>query len=615
MKAGVSYLLRTYLYWLLLFFIARFIFVIYYLSSIKAPFSDILLTFFYSIRLDLSTATYLTVIPFILVVWSLIFPHQIATMHKRYIMIFTVIFSIITASELAIYSEWGTKLHYKALLFLLHPSEVIGSASIYHIIGFALSFAIQLWAAKFLYRKLFSAEEKLIRKPMQAISLSCLFIPVMVLGIRGGFNQIPVNQSDCYFSNDNILNLAAVNSGWNLLHSITENPGLTEVNPYVDVPIDEALTRVKNLLASADSSSSILNTSRPNIVLIILESWSSDLIPSSGGDPGATKNFESLIQDGLYFTNVIASGDRSDQGMAAIFSGFPAQPLTTIISQPAKFQRLPALGKSLKKEGYHTSFFFGGQLSYGNIKSYMIYNQLDKIVEAEDLPSDIPTGKLGAHDQYMYDIQLKELKNFPQPFFSSIFTLSTHSPFDMPLDKFPISWGKNENHYVNSVYYADSCLGDFFKKAKEESWYDNTLFVLVSDHSRNSHKNHEFISPEYHKIPLLFYGNVLKNEYRNRKIDRIVSQTDLPATLLSQLKISTKDYKWSRNALNNTSTEFAYYSFINGVGWVVPDGFYTFDYNIKGFHRKTLKDSSKTEDHIRNGKSYLQVMFNEYLSY
>ena len=199
---------------------------------------------------------------------------------------------------------------------------------------------------------------------------------------------------------------------------------------------------------------------------MILEGWSGDLIKSLEGYDDVTPNFEKLIKDGVFFENIYASGSLSDQGMAAVFSAFPAQPSVSIISQPNKYNQLPCINTELKEKNYTTSFMFGGQLSYGNIRAYMYFNGFDKIVEGKDFDSNIPCGKLGVHDEYLYQRQLKELSNEKQPFFAAMFTLSSHSPFDMPM-KEKLTWGGDENGYINSVLYADQKLYEFIENDKK----------------------------------------------------------------------------------------------------------------------------------------------------
>ena len=299
--------------------------------------------------------------------------------------------------------------------------------------------------------------------------------------------------------------------------------------------------------------------------------------------------------------------------MASIFSGFPAHPISAITVQPDKFVKLPSLNHILKSAGYTTSFYFGGQLIYGNIKSYIIYNDFDKITEIYDFPDDIPQGKLGIHDEFVFDWQLQELNKERVPFFSTVFSISTHSPFDMPMEK-KIFWGDNVNMYLNSAWYTDSYLGDFISKAKKQAWFDNTLFIVVADHSHYSYRNWSYFSPEYHKIPLLFFGNVIKDEYKGMKCDKLGSQTDIVGTLLPQLVIDTKEFHWSKNLLNPESPEFAYVAFEEGIGWIRPSGDFFYDNRFDHFYYINI-DSTFQDSIIKEGKAFLQSVFQEYMEY
>jgi phosphoglycerol transferase MdoB-like AlkP superfamily enzyme len=430
--------------------------------------------------------------------------------------------------------------------------------------------------------------------------------------LRGGFQQIPINQSESYYSDHNILNIAAVNNVFNLYISIFENLQNFDHNPYVFMDQATAAQLMKEVYhTTGDSTLHILKTSRPNIVLIILESWSADLIASLGGKPGITPEFEKLQRNGILFDQVYASGSRSEQGMASLFGGFPGHPVSSITVQPDKFVKLPSLVKDLKSNGYSSSFYFGGQLIYGNIKSYIIFNGFEKIMEGYDFPESLPRGKLGIHDEFTLDYMVNDLGTLKQPFFSALFTVSTHSPWDQPFEK-PLKWGDNEREYINAAYYTDHCLGEYFAKARTKPWYPNTLFIIVADHSHNSYRNWHPQTKEYHKIPLMFYGDVLKEEFRGRVWNKLGNQHDLPATLLCQLGLQANKFPFSKDLFNPAVPEFAYYSTEDGVGWIRPYGYFTYDKTTDFYYWWTdpnLPDSIKQE-----GKAYLQTVFGEYMS-
>ena len=244
-------------------------------------------------------------------------------------------------------------------------------------------------------------------------------------------------------------------------------------------------------------------------------------------------------------------------------------------------------------------------------KSYMIFNNFDKIMEGSDFPASIPRGKLGIHDQYTLDYQLKELNKQKQPFFSALFTVSTHSPWDQPYPK-PLKWGDNEHDYINAAYYTDHCLGEYFEKARKQPWFRNTLFIIVADHSHNSYRNWDPQSREYHKIPMLFYGEVIRDEFRGKRWQKLGDQHDIAATLLAQLGLKHNDFHWSKDLFNPYTPEFAYFSTEDGVGWIRPDAYFSYDVTPNYFHFNQINPAIQ-DSIIKEGKAYLQGVFEEYM--
>jgi len=644
LKQLFTQIIKQYLFWMIFFFICRSIFLLYNLTEIDTiAFGEIVSAFWHGLYLDTSFACYFLGFSFVIFCLYAFIPKKIFhTVHLVYVLLLLVLFSLVTIAELEIYHEWGSKLTVKALRFLQNPSEVFHSTSVGFLIFGFIAVGVLTYAGYFLLKKInpfpsFGNDAQALSSGERAgRAVAFIFItPVwIVVGIRGGFQQIPIQQSDAYFSKHNILNLAAVNSGWNLGQSIWENKKNMEGNPYMYFSAEEAKKTVQEIYRiEKDTTVSILKTNRPNIVMVILESWSADLIKSLGGYESVTPGMDKLIEEGVVFENAYASGSLSDQGMAAIFSAFPAQPTVSIITQPGKYVKLPCLNTELKQAGYTTSFLFGGQLSYGNIKAYMYYNNFDRILEGSDFGDEIPIGRLGVHDEYLYERQLTELKNEKQPFFAAMFTLSSHNPFDMPMaEKDKLPWEGPEAKYVNSVRYADAKLYEFLQNAKKEKWFDNTLFVFVSDHSHRSPKYWAMNQPEYRKIPMVLWGNVIKDEFKGYKSKKICSQIDIASTLFHQLQIPADRFKWSKNLFNPYTPEFAYFETSDGFGWVRPalpegkgasplrgDGsgasYLAYSHPMNRYYFEKTNSPEEKNRLEKEGKSYLQVMFQEYTDY
>lgn len=609
--------LRHYIFWMLVFVVVRSIFLCWNTEELSgAGFGEIISVYAHAIYLDTATACYFLIPPFLFLTLATVLKKKwILKVNRGFTILLLVCVSLITFGDLPIYDEWHTKLNYKALWFFGNPAEVFHTASPVQLISGILFTIFLTWILFRLYKKICLPDEIPPVKPWWGtITFFLGSAPLIFLGMRGGWQPIPIQVSDAYYSSThNVLNLTSVNSTFNLLSSCIEN--LKADEPYRFIPADEAKKIFTEMNAvEKDSTIHILKNDRPNVVLVVLESWSADLVKSCGGYDSICPFFDSMADSGLLFSDCYASGSLSDQGMAAVFSGFPAQPLTSVITQPEKYVHLPCINSDFEKAGYHTSFMFGGQLSYGNIKAYMYHNGFDKIIEGDDFDASIPQGRLGVADEYLFNRQLAELSKEQQPFFAAMFTLSTHGPFDFPMEE-KLHWGEKEKPFINSVLYADNCIRNFINQAKKQSWYDNTLFVFVSDHSHNSPKNWAFNQSEYRRIPMLFYGNAIKPEYRGMKYEKIASQTDLAATLLAQLNLDISKYRYSKNLLNPYSPSYAYYAFGEGFGLVKPEGKTT--WHVKdGRQEYEQYDSPGDKARItKEGKAFLQVLMDEYFSF
>lgn len=619
MKQFLS-LFRQFVFWMLFFTFQRALFLSYYFEKIKTEqvsVSEILSAFYFALRLDVSTASYVLIVPFVLLlIQSFGKMRWISKINKGYTFLVLVIFCLVCISELGLYKEWHTKLTYKALLYLKQPDEVIRSVPDQDIFLFVLLLLIQLVLFYWLYKKYFYREPAYyLKEKIPGKILFVVLIPgFLLLGIRGGYGEIPITVSQSYFSKHDILNVASVNSGYNIVFNIIDYYQIEESNIFSFMPDEEARDIVKQLhFVEKDTTIKIFECEQPNIVVILLESWSGDVIESLGGMAGITPQFHQLEKEGLLYTEFYATGNRSQQALASIYSGLPALPITTLTDHPGKYDALPSLIHILKKEGYFTSFYFGGDLHYGNIKSYLIHNQFDLLVEESNFESTSARGKLGVHDEGLFFKMLDELGNQPQPFFTTALTLSSHSPYDQP-GKRPIDWIELENKYVNSIWYTDQWLGIFFEKVKEKPWYANTLFVVLSDHSHPSYNNYQRWSFKYRHIPLLILGGALDQQYEGKKSNDLFSNIDLPATILKQIDIEDTAFLWSKNMFNPYSPRLAFFETNEGFGWKRSGQYLEYKITVPLVLGSNVSPQ-KIDSFRKEGEAYLQVLFSDFLSY
>ena len=615
----LNYIFRFIIFWLVYFFVNRIVFCIFFIEEVGIFSSTEFLTILpKSIPLDISFISYLLV-PIILLLWINSFLKKHVFISKAIyglVGFFILLTGLISGGEVALYSEWQTKLNFTALSHFSNPAEVFKSASISHIFTSILFGVISLLFI-YVYRNNVHVELLIIKTKcsLKKFAFSMMVLPfllgILLLGIRGGFQPIPVNLSDAYFSNKIILNDIAVNPNWNILQSILKSESSFKGNPYQKYSDEEAADFMKTLKPERDSITHILNKNTPNIVFILLESWSADNVESLGGLDGITPNFKALEKEGLSFTDFYSNGWTSDQGMSSIFSSFPVFPYVAVINQADKSRRLPCLYNSLSENGYHSSFFFGGQLTYGNIKGYLLSQGLDLVKDENDY-QHLPSGSLGVHDEFMFTQFKQELKLLPEPFISTLFTISSHSPFDFPAEH-KLSFDHKDDEYVNSVAYTDKCLGNFMKSVKKEDWYPNTLFVIVADHSHSSPIKRRVAQKERYKIPMLWMGEVLSEDYLGKQHKKMGSHIDISTSILAQLDLDNKLYDFGNDLFNPTAQSVVPYAFHKGYGLIRPEANYAFSESYNKIFESRAVDSIQKAKIRKGTELYFQAAFKKYM--
>lgn len=242
-----------------------------------------------------------------------------------------------------------------------------------------------------------------------------------------------------------------------------------------------------------------------------------------------------------------------------------------------------------------------------------MYNAgFNHVYEQKSFPANLPAGRMGIHDSLMLEIWKDSLATMPQPFFSGLFTVSTHSPFDAPMPH-TVDWGDMENSYLNTIVYADRQIGKFFEEVKRQPWYNNTIFVLVSDHSHNVPQNYRYDTREYYHIPLLITGGALKDEYRGKKNGRIGSQIDAVNTVLSQMQLDTKDFVWGKDLLNEGTPQFAFYTFNEGYGFIDTTGAVIWNKKYPHFSANVVADGTKKSEQQQKGEAMLQMLIDDFI--
>lgn len=556
--------------------------------------------------MDVSAIAYLSLLPILLVFLHHLFVFRWWTnIYHGYFMFVLAYVSILTAVDIWLYPEWVSKLSFRALSYLQRPDEVIQTAGLQYILLVFFT-ALLLFSIGFLLFKKSNFEKAVT--PQKNIFLFLAFplwVAILVVGIRGGLQQIPLQESDAYFSSNQKLNDAAVNTFWNFTASVIHTFCNRWQHPYRFFAPDELN---KFSTANLSAPQRILKMERPNIVFLILEGWSADMVGANHPDlpQSCSPSFDSLARQGIFFSQAYASGNRSDQGISALLTSFPALPMGAIINDPKNIAELPSISSELKKVGYTNLFLFGGQLAYGNLKALIYQKNFDSIIEEKDLDSKFYRGRLGVHDENTFAVFNQKISQLPQPFFASLFTQSTHFHYDYPNQRNTIRWAGEHNLYANSILYSDSCLGDFFQKARKEKWFANTLFVILPDHSHRTPRESARYTAEFHHIPLLFYGDVIADSLRGKKVDYPVSQCGVAGTVLQQLNLNNEKFRWANNLFNDSDAR-AFFVYTEGIGMVTPSGKISYDARNKNVVQFSSKNND-TAAFLVPAKAYLQKL-------
>jgi phosphoglycerol transferase MdoB-like AlkP superfamily enzyme len=597
------------LFWIIFFFVARLLFIFaQFHSSSQNGIWDLLGTFRHGAKLDLSTTGYYLLIPFLLFIPGVYFNGNWYKLSLRWYTYFMIFFSaIIIVADANLYSYWGFRMDYTPVFYLKTPGEAMASVTTLKIILFLLSILLLTSAAIVSYNKLvdrlFTNFER-IRSWFPAVLLFTLVWASLIIPIRGGFGVAPINAGSVYFSKNMFLNHTAINAVWNVgTTAFTQKP---IKNPYVFGDLLPAKNIVDSLTVKKGLPEKVLNNPRPDIIIIVLESFSGYLIGPLGGDSLVTPNINRYSKEGILFSEFYASGTRTDKAMPAILDGYPAQPAQSIIKEPKKSQSLPSLVKILIENGYQSSFWYGGEINFANFNSFVIGSGFNEIITKSNFsPSDY-NSKWGVHDHILFQAIKDSMARVKEPFLKVILTLSSHEPFDVPMEPF-FTGSDIGNKYRNSIYYTDKTLGSFLDWAKTTNWWKNTLIIMVADHAARIYDDMPNYKQNVFKIPMLWVGGALTKH--GIKISKIGSQVDIPITLLDQLGLKG-NFPFAKDLLSDKSKSFAFYTYNEGFGFITDSSAVGFDLKSRTSMMNEGKNPISAED---KGKAFLQVLFDDYL--
>jgi phosphoglycerol transferase MdoB-like AlkP superfamily enzyme len=608
MKQRLLLLFSGFIAWTLFFLIARGLFMLYH-SNLANELSlwEMFLVFLHGVRMDFSMAGYFSLFPGLLLSIGFFFNGtRLWPIWIAYQAIILFVTSFIIVLDFELYGHWGFRLDATPLMYM--GKEAAGSGDFWQTIFLLCYWLVMFGGGLFCLYKYF--KKRVLQIPVtdwKTIPVTLFAAILFIIPIRGSFGVAPMNTGFVYFHGTKIFaNHSAVNVVWNFLYAVQKMNRLK----YADNYFDKALTEdyFKTLLPQSDSTVNVLKIEKPNVIVIALESFTSSIIEPLGGLPGVTPRFNKLVKEGILFDHFYCSGDRTDKGIVAILNGYPSQPLTSIIKEPKKTKSLPYLNKVFKQQGYRTEFTYGYNINYANFNSYLIHAEFDHVTHSADFPQELNTSKWGVHDEFVFDKFFDETQAVSSPFFKVMMTQSSHEPFEVPMET--VIEGNDEiNQFLNSAYYTDKELGEFIDKAKQTSWWKNTLVVITADHGHPYPNNPGVSNPTKFRVPMLWIGGALN--VRDTVIHAVSAQTDIPNTILAQFHWNASEFKFGQNILGNAYNPFAVFVFNNGFGMVRQDRLFVYD-NVSNAVIQQSGDFKEKD--LLEGKSYIQKLYWDYNS-
>lgn len=616
---------------------------------------------------DLTVAGYFSSIPFLLSlvhVWVRGRWHMhVMRWYLRLVLIPLLLFFFV---DLELYTHWGFRLDATPLIYLTdNPGDAIAQAPMWALIVLLFLLAAVWWILQCIFcsffpvckrhgvslRPVIPLRERLVQ------SVVCIFFcALLILPIRGGVTVSTMNVGRVYFSSDMKLNHAAVNPAFSFLSSIfrhedfsrqyrfmtdaeaaaavqelaampKRNPAFAAIGSDTIDSEDLALSAV-SLPITGDSltaavpdtvpTGTLLSTDRPNVILILLESFSgAACVPLyADADPEIMPSVNRFYDEGIGFMNFYANSFRTDRGVAAVLASYPGQPTNSIMKDPAKLQNLQYLSGRMADYGYDLEFIHGGDADFTNMRGFLMAGKMEKIVADVDFPIGDRLSKWGVPDhktfEYLYDRIVEQAAaqtsdrisgasgDAARPFMKVFLTLSSHEPFDVPFCRF-------SDRYLNSVAYTDSCLGSFVDRLKDTPYWENLLVIGLPDHCYANFPagimTHE---PLRYHIPMFWVGGAVRTP---RRVEAMGSQVDLAATLLAQLGMNHQDFNFSKDLMSDTLPHYAFYAWPDGFGFLTDSISYIQD-NADDGH--PLSGSDDPAGRARRwGKAYLQGLYDD----
>lgn len=628
----IIWFVKTYATFVVLFVLQKPLFLFLEKGSATQPvdniFTELPAVIWHGLPLDLSMAGYLSVIPGFLsiaVVWLK------RDLVKPIMNIYFIIASLfITCSFLlnaSLYPYWKYPLDSTPLFyFFTSPADAIASVSIWQVI---LSIVILIVLTTGVWFTLRMRGEKrrcysrysygyggfgsgkrnrfddFDRHRGRTSIILLLLTGLLFLPIRGGITVSTMNTGQAYYSQNAYLNHSAVNPLFSLLESITHQEDFASQYRFMkDKEADKIFATMTS--TSDENTYPLLNEATfkkgtPDILIVIMESFASDIMPSMGSYKDVAVCLDSIAQQSILFTRFYANSFRTDRGMVSILSGYPAQPTTSIMRYPRKTSQLPSIARNLAKyKNYKTTYYYGGDADFCNMRSYLVSQGYQHIISDANFPIEDKLSKWGVPDHIVAARMMEDIKaqqNEKRPMLRIFQTSSSHEPFEVPYHRL-------KDKRLNAFAYTDSVMGAIVREYRKLPRWKNTLIVFVPDHVGGYKENLNDHDRSRYQIPLILAGGAIS---RPMKVGIIGSQHDIAATLLGQLGVEHREFTFSKNMMSDATPKFAFFAVNDAFGIVSEENSLIYDNRAK----RTVYDKGEKGFNLKRGQAYLQKLYDD----
>lgn len=595
----ILYLLRLWLSLLLLFALGKMVFLMY--NADVSPFgcADVWQVWWHGLTMDISTAGYVTALPLLLALVSLWWRNlPLRWVLWPYLTVVAVLLAVIIGGDAVLYEFWKFKLNAAIFGYMQNPEGATSSVSPLFIITRVGGILLLAVLAGWLLLRRTPVHFPAVRRRLVHTVLLVLCGGALFVGIRGGVQQGVMNVGVAYYSPSLFLNHAAVNPAFSLLSSLSKTKDFGGQFNWQD---DKSLARSFEGLypgETEDIQDTLLRVKRPNVLVVLMESFGSKFVHELGGLPDVAPGMSRLIPQSIFWTRFYSNSFRTDRGTVSAFSGWVSYPTVSLMRLPEKLNHLPSLARSLQREGYHTGYLYGGDITIMNKKGYLVATGYRQLTSAADFPKrETSESKWGANDSVTARRTYEMIAGgqMPEPWHMTFQTLSSHEPFEVPYHRL-------SDKKLNAFAFTDHCVTTLIDSLRNTPQWDNLLVILIPDHGFLYDLTYE--SPEFFHAPMLWLGGAIREP---RRMEVLMNQSDLAATLLSQMGISHTDFPWSRNVLSrNYRYPFAYSSFPSGILFADSTGVSVFDITSR---KPITEQPAPSPDRIHKAKTILQMSY------